>query len=471
MAVTEAGSTGILGYFADLLGAPEPALRLLFTVLIGYPLALFHRHVLFGTPPLIQHLFFIISGITLGFYNYGFDMFHSIACLFFMYLILVTVGGTYCSVVISFLFFMGYLLIGYYYTGTDEYDIKWTMPHCVLTLRLIGLAWDVYDGQKPEEKLSEEQKKTALKRSPSLLEIGGHMYFFGGFMVGPQFPMMRYLDFVDGKFKEKIFDGNPPCITTGLKSLSQGILILSLQQLGSIFVPEKIFFSDEFVEFPYWKKLIIMGVWGKLVLYKYIAIWLIAEGSCILTGMTYNGTDKNGKDLWDGCTNVKLWYFTVTTTFQGGIRSFNHNTNLWLGQYVYKRLKFLGNRYISQAGALVFLAAWHGLHLGYYACFLNEFIVMYFEKDFESFLTTRFPKVKEMLLQSALKYPVRIFMKVYMDVIMGWCLVPFVFLSWSRYMQVYSSVYFIGYIIYFGWPLLSPILRALIPKAKVEKSE
>ncbi|CAL1290863.1 unnamed protein product [Larinioides sclopetarius] len=297
------------------------------------------------------------------------------------------------------------------------------------------------------------------------------MYFFGGFMVGPQFPMMRYLDFVDGKFKEKIFDGNPPCITTGLKSLSQGILILSLQQLGSIFVPEKIFFSDEFVEFPYWKKLIIMGVWGKLVLYKYIAIWLIAEGSCILTGMTYNGTDKNGKDLWDGCTNVKLWYFTVTTTFQGGIRSFNHNTNLWLGQYVYKRLKFLGNRYISQAGALVFLAAWHGLHLGYYACFLNEFIVMYFEKDFESFLTTRFPKVKEMLLQSALKYPVRIFMKVYMDVIMGWCLVPFVFLSWSRYMQVYSSVYFIGYIIYFGWPLLSPILRALIPKAKVEKSE
>ncbi|GBO38784.1 Lysophospholipid acyltransferase 5, partial [Araneus ventricosus] len=104
--------------------------------------------------------------------------------------------------------------------------------------------------------------------------------------------------------------------------------------------------------------------------------------------------------------------------------------------YVYKRLKFLGNRYISQAGALLFLAAWHGLHLGYYACFLNEFIVMYFEKDFESFLTTRFPKVKEMLLQSALKYPVRIFMKVYMDVIMGWCLVPFVFLSWSRYMQL-----------------------------------
>ncbi len=32
-----------------------------------------------------------------------------------------------------------YLLMGYYYTATEEYDIKWTMPHCVLTLKLIGM--------------------------------------------------------------------------------------------------------------------------------------------------------------------------------------------------------------------------------------------------------------------------------------------------------------------------------------------
>ena len=33
-------------------------------------------------------------------------------------------------------------------TGTDTYDIKWSMPHCVLTLRLIALTYDVYDGKK-----------------------------------------------------------------------------------------------------------------------------------------------------------------------------------------------------------------------------------------------------------------------------------------------------------------------------------
>lgn len=50
-------------------------------------------------------------------------------------------------------------------------------------------------------------------------------------------------------------------------------------------------------------------------------------------------------------------------------------------RYVYKRLRFLNNRYISQFAALVFLAVWHGLHSGYYACFFMEFVVINFEKD------------------------------------------------------------------------------------------
>ncbi|GFR13924.1 lysophospholipid acyltransferase 5 [Trichonephila clavata] len=471
MAATDAGNGDFISYFAEILGASEPALRLLFTIFLGYPLALIHRCFLFDKASVLQHLFFVSCGLSFGFYNYGFDMIHSLICVLAMYLILATIGGTFISVIISFIFFMGYLLVGYYVTSTDEYDIKWSMPHCVLTLRLIGLSCDVFDGQKPKEMLSNEQKKTALKKCPSLLEIAGHSYFFGGFMVGPQFPMKRYLDFIQGNYSEKAFLGKPSCISTAFKSLGLGILILAMHQIGLVFIPEKTLLSDDYFEFPLWKKLLIMGVWGKMALYKYIAIWLIAEGSCILTGLTYNGTDENGNDLWDGCTNVKLWDFTTTTTFQGGIRSFNCNTNLWLGQYVYKRLKFLGNRYVSQAAALIFLATWHGLHSGYYVCFLNEFIVMYFEKDVEFFLTTRLPKLKELLLQSALKYPVRIFMKVYMDVMMGFCLVPFVFLSWNRYLLVYNSIYFLGYIIYFGWPLLSPVLKLLIPKAKNEKLE
>lgn len=41
-------------------------------------------------------------------------------------------------------------------TSTDDYDIKWTMPQCVLTLRLIGLAFNLLDGQKPEVRTEQQ---------------------------------------------------------------------------------------------------------------------------------------------------------------------------------------------------------------------------------------------------------------------------------------------------------------------------
>lgn len=39
---------------------------------------------------------------------------------------------------------------------------------------------------KFQEKLSKEQKETALKEIPSFLEICGHVFFYGTFLIGPQ---------------------------------------------------------------------------------------------------------------------------------------------------------------------------------------------------------------------------------------------------------------------------------------------
>ncbi|KAJ4440234.1 hypothetical protein ANN_08373 [Periplaneta americana] len=102
------------------------------------------------------------------------------------------------------LYFLIFIISGYYMTGTETYDIKWSMPQCVLTLRLIGLAFDLFDGKKSEEELSQEQKKTALSKTPSLLEVAAYTYFPASFLVGPQFPMKRYLDFVSGTFKDEV---------------------------------------------------------------------------------------------------------------------------------------------------------------------------------------------------------------------------------------------------------------------------
>ena len=50
-------------------------------------------------------------------------------------------------------------------------------------------------------------------------------------------------------------------------------------------------------------------------------------------------------------------------------------------RYVFKRLRFLGNKDVSQLLTLVFLALWHGLHTGYFMCFFLEFLIVSFEKS------------------------------------------------------------------------------------------
>ncbi|XP_076360930.1 lysophospholipid acyltransferase 5-like isoform X1 [Tachypleus tridentatus] len=459
-----------VGRLALAVGATEPALRLLLSVLIGYPLAVVHRQLLYCKSPPLQHIFFMLCGLGIGYFNYGLEVLHSVACVVLLYLNLLLIGGTVLSVILSLSFFMGYLLIGYYYTGTQDYDIKWTMPHCVLTLRLIGVSYDVYDGRKTMNKLSNDQKKTALVKAPSLLEIGGHTYFFGGFLVGPQFSMRRYMDFVGGVFADKEGRKKPACILPALSRLALGLFILGIFQIGTLFIPEQYILSISFEQEVFWKKMLLMALWGKIVLYKYIACWLLSEGSCTMIGLTYNGQDKNGNDLWDGCCNVRIWEYEKASTFSGLIKTFNINTNLWMAQYVFKRLKFMGNKLFSQAITLLFLALWHGLHSGYYICFLNEFIVMKVERDVTT-LVDMIPTVKSSLSSSVLQVPVYLLKKIYLLFAMSYCLLPFVLLSTSRWLKVYSSLYFVCHIIYLIWHVVYMIVKKmrLVPTVKPEQ--
>ena len=64
--------------------------------------------------------------------------------------------------------FQTYILVGYYMNMTGDYNIAWTTPHCVLTLRLIALTFDVYDGQRKTVRSSD----TSQGSQPSLKSGG-----------------------------------------------------------------------------------------------------------------------------------------------------------------------------------------------------------------------------------------------------------------------------------------------------------
>ncbi|CAK9832984.1 Lysophospholipid acyltransferase 5 [Anthophora retusa] len=456
----------------------EAAVRLVTSIVLGLPIALLHRYFLYGRCPTYQHIFFATCGILLALWNYGLNTLHSAVTVYITFLILKLFRNSSLVVLLTFIFNMVYLLWGYYTTSTESYDIKWTMPQCILALRLIGLVFDLTDGRKPEEKLSASQKEVALKVQPTLLEITAFTYFPGAFLVGPQFSMKRYLNFVQGKHTTDNVDKSsdvtieyPNCLVPGVIRMCVGFIYLILYLWGTQYITNDYILSPEFEKQAFLKRLLLIGFWGHFNLYKYIACWLLAEGVCTAFGLTYDGKDDKGRPLWNGCENVELLTFESATHFNDVIKSFNVNTNKWCAEYIYKRLKFLGSKLYSQFFTLLFLAIWHGFHSGYYVCFFLEYIIMYAETDLTQILK-RHGKLQS-LLESSLKLRILswILMWIYTFTFMGYSLVCFILLTYSRYHQVYSSVYYCGHIIYLSYPIISILLKNFVLKDRSKKHE
>uniref|UniRef100_A0A663F1T5 Lysophospholipid acyltransferase 5 n=1 Tax=Aquila chrysaetos chrysaetos TaxID=223781 RepID=A0A663F1T5_AQUCH len=517
-----AGSGWGLAQLAEALGSSEQALRLIVSILMGYPFALFQRYFLFQKETYLIHLYNVFTGLSIAYFNFGMQFFHSLLCVLIQFLILRLMGRTITAVFTTFFFqmvklsfllhrfversplfsfalpssncgwksgdrskpagrislnntnndfFQTYLMAGYYFTATEHYDIKWTMPHCVLTLKLIGLAIDYYDGGKDPEFLTPEQRRFAVRGVPTLLEVSGFSYFYGAFMVGPQFSMTDYQKLARCEMTD-VQGQRPNSFVPALKRLSLGLLFLVTYTLSSLYVSDEYLISDDYMEKPFWFRCGYILIWGKIILYKYVTCWLVTEGVCILVGLGYNGKDQSGKPLWDACANMKVWLYETTPLFTGTIASFNINTNAWVARYIFKRLKFLGNKLLSQALALFFLAIWHGLHSGYLVCFQMELLIVIVERQVIN-LVRDSPPLSTLASITALRPIFYVLQQTNHWMFMGYSLVPFCLFTWDKWMKVYRSIYFFGHVLFLTLLLVLPYIRRLVVprKEKLKKAE
>jgi len=453
---------------ASSCGAPEAALKLVLGQLAGFPLLLFYRKYLSGKETNFQHLYFFLSGLGLAHWVIGKGVTHSLYSILFTYLLLFIAGGTATSVVISLIFNMGYLLAGYWYMmSEDEYDVSWTMPQCVLCLRLIGLTWDVYDGERHKTNpgtLTPEQEKVALPAAPNILEMLSHSFFIGGYFVGPQFNLAKYRKMVSPSYQASLPQPGP--LSFGLTRLGLAVSYMTFHMVGTAFIPEMWPITQDFNDRSLLTRLLLLPFWCKFILAKYISMWLMAEGICAISGLSY--MENEGEPDWKGCANVKLRRLESATRFGHYIEAFNINTNQWVMNYVYKRLRFLNNKNISQAAALVFLAVWHGWHSGYYVTFFNEFICMNFERDWTQ-MWSKSERVARWKEHPAYDTVSGIMGWLYVHYMLPHCFLAFPLLSFSRYGPAYMSFYFLEYVFFIGWMGWGKLMKAwLLSKPKTQ---
>ncbi|XP_074625933.1 lysophospholipid acyltransferase 5-like isoform X1 [Acropora palmata] len=454
--MADCGGFGNIDFLVKLTGLSDAGLRLVLALFSAYPLAFIYHAFFYRKNPVLQHAYFMFCGLCIAAFCYGWCFAHSMITIVSSYLLLHMIGPSIVMVVSMFLFNLGYLLTSYAYYASGEYDVNWTTPQCILTLRLISVAWDYYDGNQDQEKLPSDFKVTAIKAPPTLLQMFGLSYFYGGFLVGPQFQIKEYVAFVEGTLVDKK-DDNSSRVSEGLKRLFLGIMYLCLYAVLEPYLSIQVLLSNDFKRFSFLVKVVYVILFSKVALMKYLAVWCLSEGSCIISGIGYNGRTEDGKVRWDGVRNVKLSVYETIYTFQHIIDSFNINTNKWVFRYVFKRLRFLGNKNLSHLLALMFLALWHGLFIGYFFCFFGEFLIMLMEKQvFNMCYTVTKKPLREM--PAYIKIPVIV---VYVPIVLfgiGYFNVAFNLLTFPRFHELWVSLYYIVPLVLLVWHVSYPIL-------------
>uniref|UniRef100_A0A0R3RUJ4 Lysophospholipid acyltransferase 5 n=1 Tax=Elaeophora elaphi TaxID=1147741 RepID=A0A0R3RUJ4_9BILA len=441
---------GVLSAVSAATQVREDGLILFVTILAGYPLAAIYRSIFYNKVPAVQHIYFVVVGLTLYIFNYGAAALHSIISVLLAYWIVTYFPGQEISITLAHFAFLGHLLIGYSYSETDNYDINWTTSFCIMTLRFISLVMDVYDGHKPN-KLETYQIQTAIKKSPDLLEIAAYGYFFCGTFAGPLFSLSRFRSFVTGEYLDS--KNEVRVFMPSLGRFVAACFYMIIYYWGVVWIPNEYFNSPEFFALSFRWKVIWIVIWFRLTMCRYVSVWLFTEGAAILAGMAYNGKDSKGNDRWDGVRDVHIIKWEFGLDFQSVIDSFNVGTNNFAKNHLYRRLRWLGSQTHSHLITLIYLAIWHGYHLGYFILFFFEFACVLAQKQFYSLLS-KSPKLSHHLAQPYMLPLKFIFGRIIVNVSMGIGFLTFGLIKTRYWIRPLLSVYGFTHVFFiFIWPL------------------
>ncbi|KAL5491535.1 hypothetical protein EMCRGX_G016837 [Ephydatia muelleri] len=460
---------GITDTVGGLLSISEPSARFLIGLYSAYPLAFVYKALFSKRSAWIQNVFFTAAGFWVMYFVYGAYMWHSLLDVLVVYGILVLFGGSLTAVTLTWLVTMGHMMAGYVHVmlSDEVHPISWTIPHCVLVLKLIGLSYNLYDAKRNPATISDDMKLVAVAEKPSFLELLGFCYFMGSVLSGPQMSFIRYRQFVEGKLYN--VETTPSSIPAGLQRFLVSCVFSGLYSLFNRNYPLTYLLTDEFGAQTFLYKLWLVFISGKIALWRYVTVWLVAEGSCIITGISYVPKEDGTID-WNGLANIHIIRNELCITLQDVIEAFNINTNQWFFLYVFKRLKWAGNKSFSHLVTLLLVSVWHGVWPGYYFNFSFEFIAIFAERSFLSFMKKALGVKGLDDFNMVVRVPLVLAAFTLKNVVLMYPVVQFMLLTWDSCYRFMTLVYFYGHIVIIGWLLLHTLVLKNLYRPKKKET-
>lgn len=290
---------------------------------------------------------------------------------------------------INFLFLMGHLLSKHiemqFFNDYDPTKIDITGAQMVLVMKLSAFGWSIHDGKKSPESLTEYNKSRQIKSHPNILPYLGYVFFYASLLTGPAFDYADYDKFIHGTLFDDVPESKRPGKTRKRKIPKSGKQAAYKTFQGFawafIFVNISKWISVDYMLSPsmvndhgFIYRIFYFWALGFSYRLKYYAIWSIAEGACILSGIGYNGYDETTGDFkWNRVQNIDPWAFETGQNIHICLEAWNMNTNKWLKNYIYLRVAKPGKGPGFRSTLFTFAtsAAWHGTRPGYYLTFVS----------------------------------------------------------------------------------------------------
>ncbi|XP_044757629.1 lysophospholipid acyltransferase 2 isoform X3 [Coccinella septempunctata] len=411
-----------------------------------------------------RHWFELLVGLLAGLFCFGRHAMHLLIMPGVCYIVIAQMNPKIMqrvTLIISLIYLsVLHLYRQIYDYGSSNVDI--TGPIMVMTQKVTSLAFSLHDGTtKSEEEMNRNQKFEAIRETPCLLSYFSYCLSFQTLMAGPSISYKTYIDFIEGKsipvsnsiskkMDTETSNEPSPFYPVLYKVLTAAVCGVMFIFLGGYFpisgLKDSRFLVDAAIPFKFWYMYLCLAACRL----KYYFAWMFADAICNNSGLGFNGYTENGKEKWDGVSNVDIFAFETGTNLKETIDAWNIRTNVWLRTVAYERAKKYPTLMTFGLSAL-----WHGFYPGYYITFASGAIFTSAARIGRRHVRHFFLKTNE------LKAFYDVITLIITRLVITYITFPFVLLELGPSLQIYMRLYWCLHISAVALWVLGPFI---IPK-------
>ncbi|KAK4312918.1 hypothetical protein Pmani_015689 [Petrolisthes manimaculis] len=392
---------------ADYLGMPIDQVNFILGQLMALVLAYVMR--VYCHPSQVststRHYCSFLTGLGISYFCFGRQVVLAVLLVLGCYLLMMLLPLTLLHHVtlaasLTFLSVM-HIQRQFYEDGLFVIDV--TGPLMIIVQKATSLAYSLHDGLSglKDEELTPLQRELVLRKRPSVVEYFSYMLNFHSMLAGPFFMFADYQDFIEGTHYAKRALGtsspmvsldsnsnkspaevklesesvtsqvthprkepNPTRVSlykASLAAICAFVTVMILPKFRISFITEPSYFTSSWS----YKVFFILAV-TSCTRHVYYTGWLLGDSICNMSGMGFNGYNKDGTPRWDLVSNVDVASVETSLSLRDTLGAWNSGTMKWLRFMVYERAG-------EQKTLLTYMLSslWHGFYPGYYITFVS----------------------------------------------------------------------------------------------------